>query len=141
MQTHLTALQTRIHELETQNASERSTYRAMIAKMASTCRSLQSRIDWLESRRLPTEVNPTHNFRRRCTWPIELSRSQRTSSLPISRISSAQCHASSPRTTPSIDTPSFPDPDEWPHLEPEEAPVGILIYDDAALLSKALLWF
>ncbi|KAI0086567.1 hypothetical protein BDY19DRAFT_995855 [Irpex rosettiformis] len=132
----LDTLQARVRELEARHTLERNSYRAIIAKMASSCRSHQCRIAWLENRRLPTEVNkPVHNVRRCITWPVELSRRQQTLHTPPT------LYASSPFIVSSIKV--HPVSDKWPYADTIVDNNGrdALVYDDEALLSKALLWF
>ncbi|KAI0801758.1 hypothetical protein BC629DRAFT_136134 [Irpex lacteus] len=143
-------LHLRLQELEAQQAQERSTYHAIIAKMASTCRSLQSRVDFLERKRLSNEVNRPLYGHRRCTAPASLFQGQETTSPPTSHARSMST-LSDTDTVPGGGRASLPSPrtgspvlstDLKQQLRREAfCSRDFLVYDDSALLLKAFLWF
>ncbi|KAI0345736.1 hypothetical protein BDW22DRAFT_909002 [Trametopsis cervina] len=109
-------------QLEAERMAERDVYRALIADMAATCRTLQRRIDHLKHER-DTSVNNTDKIRRitkRRTWP--------TLTLLEASSMAQGTRAPSVFTTPHCDPPAF---------YADDIPLGF----DYALLLKAFLWY
>ncbi|KAI0699136.1 hypothetical protein BC835DRAFT_1332574 [Cytidiella melzeri] len=136
MHAPLATLQTQIRELEAQRTSERSEYCSIIAKMASTCRSLQRRIDWLERGQQSSAEGTGSRAIKRHTWPLLSTHDHETPSLHPWETSPTQL-AHSPLSEIRI----FPESQEAgsPNLA---APDNLsVVYNDKAFLSKAFLWF
>lgn len=107
-------LKQQVNTLQTQLSAEAQSYRTIIAAMATTCRSLQERIRTLEAERHDT----------------------------VARGRQSRTRSSSPTVQPGVchecRSPEIPQQAQDP---PNSRDRSQVIFDDAALLQKAWLWF
>lgn len=139
-------LRQRLEEIEESRRREAEEYRALIAEMATTCRTLQARIRVLEAEHnsLESEARKRRNESRRRTW-----QSPEFSAIsPRSPTDTAPSGSLSPNLGLSGDQSSSPCQCQqrshglgMNHTLLGPTPEPILRYDDEALLWKAWSWY
>ncbi|KAJ3558903.1 hypothetical protein NM688_g655 [Phlebia brevispora] len=129
----LRVLYGRLETSEDQRKRETEEYRAIIAEMATTCRTLQARIRVLETKQsMADEETRKRKELRRRTWQSSdsLSTSSKSPHSPCFELNPIPRHPQNFKVAIAEVASSIKD---TPHLE--------LRYDDEALLLKAWLWY